>query len=37
LSGEATEVVIGDDARTVRLAITAHVNPPRLPPTLKSR
>jgi DNA-binding XRE family transcriptional regulator len=31
LSGEATEIVIGEDARTVRLAITAHVNPLRLP------
>jgi transcriptional regulator with XRE-family HTH domain len=37
LSGEATEVVIGDDARTLRLAITAQVNPPRLPPALKTR
>ena len=37
LSGEATEVVIDDDARTVRLAITAQVNPPQLPPTLRAR
>jgi transcriptional regulator with XRE-family HTH domain len=37
LSGEATEVVIDDDARTVRLAITAEVNPPQLPPTLRAR
>ncbi|HSC15891.1 MAG TPA: helix-turn-helix transcriptional regulator [Gammaproteobacteria bacterium] len=37
LSGEATEVVIGDDTRTLRLAITAQVNPPRLPPLLKTR
>ena len=37
LSGEPTEVVIDDDARTLRLAITAQVNPPRLPPTLKAR
>ena len=37
LSGEATEVVIGDDGRTLRLAITAQVNPPRLPPTLRAR
>jgi transcriptional regulator with XRE-family HTH domain len=37
LTGEATEVVVGDDARTLRLAITAQVNPPRLPPTLRPR
>jgi DNA-binding XRE family transcriptional regulator len=37
LTGEATEVVVGDDARTLRLAITAQVNPPRLPPVLKVR
>lgn len=37
LSGEPTEVVIDDDARTLRLAITAQVNPPRLPPALKAR
>jgi transcriptional regulator with XRE-family HTH domain len=37
LSGEPTEIVIDDDARTLRLAITAQVNPPRLPPTLKAR
>jgi transcriptional regulator with XRE-family HTH domain len=37
LSGEGTEVVIGDDARTLRLAITAQVNPPRLPTLLKTR
>jgi DNA-binding XRE family transcriptional regulator len=37
LSGEATSVVIDDDARTVRLAITAEVNPPLLPPTLRAR
>src|SRR5690349_10684239 len=37
LSGEAASVVLDDDARTVRLAITAEVNPPLLPPTLKAR
>ena len=37
LSGEATSVVIDDDARTVRLAITAEVNPPLLPATLRAR
>ena len=37
LSGEATEVVVGDDLRTLRVAITAQVNPPRLPPTLRAR
>lgn len=37
LSGEATSVVLDDDARTVRLAITAEVNPPLLPPTLRAR
>ena len=37
LSGEETSVVIDDDARTVRLAITAEVNPPQLPPTLRTR
>ena len=31
LSGEATELVVGDDGRTLRLAIKAEVNPPRLP------
>jgi len=37
LSGEAASVVIDDDARTVRLAITAEVNPPQLPATLRAR
>lgn len=37
LSGEATEVVVGDDARTLRVAITAQVNPPKLPPALNAR
>jgi len=37
LSGEAASVVLDDDARTVRLAITAEVNPPLLPPTLRAR
>jgi len=37
LSGEAASVILNDDARTVRLAITAEVNPPLLPPTLKAR
>ncbi|HEY3515808.1 MAG TPA: helix-turn-helix transcriptional regulator [Gammaproteobacteria bacterium] len=36
LSGEAASVVIDDDARTVRLAITAEVNPPQLPATLRA-
>ena len=37
LSGEGASVVIDDDSRTVRLAITAEVNPPRLPPMLRAR
>ena len=37
LSGEPTEIVIGDDGRTLRLAIKAQVNPPRLPPADKAR
>lgn len=37
LSGEATEIVVGGDARTLRLAITARVNPPQLPPALDAR
>ena len=37
LSGEGASVVIDDDSRTVRLAITAEVNPPQLPPTLRAR
>ena len=38
LSGEPTEVVIDDDARTLRLAITAEINPRWFsPPTLKAR
>jgi transcriptional regulator with XRE-family HTH domain len=38
LSGEEAKVVIGTaDARTFRLAITAHVNPAELPPTLRAR
>jgi len=37
LSGEAASVVLDDEARTVRLAITAEVNPPLLPPTLRTR
>ena len=37
LSGEAAELVIDDDGRTLRLAITAQVNPPRLPPVLQAR
>jgi transcriptional regulator with XRE-family HTH domain len=37
LRGEATEVIVGDDARTLRVAITAQVNPPRLPPALQAR
>lgn len=38
LNGEQAGVVIGTpDARTFRLAITAHVNPPQLPATLKAR
>jgi DNA-binding XRE family transcriptional regulator len=37
VSGEAASVVIDDDARTVRLAITAEVNPPLLPATLRAR
>ena len=37
LSGEGASVVIDDDSRTVRLAITAEVNPPQLPPTLRTR
>ena len=37
LSGEATEIVVGDDARTLRLAIKAQVNPPQLPKALNAR
>jgi transcriptional regulator with XRE-family HTH domain len=37
LSGEPTEIVIGDDGRTLRLAIKAQVNPPQLPPADKAR
>ena len=37
LSGEAASIVLDDDVRTVRLGITAEVNPPLLPPTLRSR
>ena len=37
LSGEATEIVVGDDARKLRLAIKAQVNPPQLPPALVAR
>ena len=37
LSGESASVVFDDDARTVRLGITAEVNPPLLPPTLRGR
>ena len=37
LSGEAASIVLDDDARTVRLGITAEVNPPLLPPTLRGR
>lgn len=37
LSGEEASVVIDDDSRTVRLAITAEVNPAQLPPTLRAR
>ena len=37
LSGEATEIVVDGDARTLRLAIKAQVNPPRLPPALVAR
>ena len=37
VSGEPTEVVLGDDSRTLRLAITAQLNPPQLPATLRAR
>lgn len=38
LNGEEAAVVIGTpDSRTFRLAITAHVNPLELPPTLRAR
>ena len=37
LSGEAASIVLDDAVRTVRLGITAEVNPPLLPPTLRSR
>ena len=37
LSGEAASIVLDDAARTVRLGITAEVNPPLLPPTLRAR
>jgi DNA-binding XRE family transcriptional regulator len=38
ISGEAAEVVVSaGDERTLRLAITAQLNPPQLPPTLRAR
>jgi transcriptional regulator with XRE-family HTH domain len=38
VSGEAGEIVMGaGDARTLRLAVTAQVNPAALPPTLRAR
>lgn len=37
LRGEAASIVLDDEARTVRLGITAEVNPPLLPPTLRGR
>jgi len=37
LSGEAASIVLDDDVRTVRLGITAEVNPPLLPPILRGR
>jgi DNA-binding XRE family transcriptional regulator len=38
ISGEAAEVVVSaGDERTLRLAITAQLNPPQLPPALRAR
>jgi transcriptional regulator with XRE-family HTH domain len=37
LNGETAEVVVADDGRTLRLAVTAQLNPPELPPTLRAR
>jgi DNA-binding XRE family transcriptional regulator len=37
LNGETAEMVVADDARTLRLAVTAQLNPPELPPTLRAR
>ena len=37
LNGETAEVVVADDGRTLRLAVTAQLNPPELPPTLHAR
>jgi hypothetical protein len=37
LHGEAASIVLDDDSRTVRLGITAEVNPPLLAPTLRGR
>jgi transcriptional regulator with XRE-family HTH domain len=38
MNGESAEVVIdADGARTLRLSVTAQVNPPVLPPTLRAR
>ena len=37
-NGTAAEVVVNaGDERTLRLAITAQLNPPQLPPTLRAR
>lgn len=37
LNGDTAEVVVADDARTLRLAVTAQLNPPELPQTLRAR
>jgi transcriptional regulator with XRE-family HTH domain len=35
LNGDTAEVVVADDGRTLRLAVTAQLNPPELPPALR--
>lgn len=37
LDGEEAAVVVGSDARTLRLSVKAQLNPPRLPPTRRER
>lgn len=37
LDGEEAAIVVGGEARTLRLSVKAQVNPPRLPPALTER
>lgn len=37
LSGETAQIVVDDDARTLRLAVTAQLDPPQLPQTRRER